>query len=135
MVALRGALAAASLLVSVAAGLVTNVYTDGWRLPWGVALVMLVVVGAGLQVAVIAVEGRGRQAVRAAGAGSVAVGGSVRGPVTTRVRGVDGAAGDVGGGGAAGDGVFASGSGGVAAGGDVHGRVETSVERQTDGRV
>ena len=97
------------------------------------ALAILVVLGVGLQVVVATMAGR-RQAVRAAGAGSVAVGGTVHGPVTTRVSGPTGNATDVA---IAADAaaVTASGAGGVAVGGDVGGAVETTVEGDVDGRL
>jgi hypothetical protein len=82
---LRALLAGASAAVSAIVGVFTNIYTDGGAWPWAVALATLVILGVGLQVAAVALRRSG--AVEAAGAGSVAVGGSVGGPVRTRVRG------------------------------------------------
>lgn len=134
IVAFRIFFAGLSVLVSAVAAAVTNVFTNGWAWPWGVALAALVAVGVGLQAGLVLVEGRGRRSVRAEGAGAVAVGGSVHGPVTTRVRGrwgpVDAGhqtAGDVR--------ASASDAGGVAVAGDVGGAVETSVEGDAGGRV
>lgn len=158
---LRAVLAGTSVVVAAVAGVVTNVYTTGWGWPWAVALATLVVLGAGLQVAASLLPG-GR-VVRATGAGAVAVGGTVRGPVRTRVSGptltpvpdatptpgsgaapargsgitppgIAGAAADPGRtGDGTGDAVAATGAGAVAVGGDVTGAVETSVDGDHQG--
>jgi hypothetical protein len=125
IVMLRILFGSASVVVAAGVGLVTNVFTDGWAWPWGVALVVLVAVGAGLQMA--ATGWQERPPVQASGAGSVAVGGSVRGRVATRVRGlgtVGGAIPPV----AGEPGISVAGPGGVAIGGDVHGGVDTWVD-------
>jgi hypothetical protein len=77
-----------STVVAAGTGVATNVFTDGWKWPWGVALGVFVLAGIGLQLLPAAA---GSPVVRASGAGSVAVGGSVHGSVTTNVRGTAGA--------------------------------------------
>jgi hypothetical protein len=86
-----------------------------------VALAVLVIAGAGLQVAVTYSERRERR-VAASGAGAVAIGGSARGEIRTRVHqshDVAAATGDQGG-------VTASGPGAVGVRGDA-GAVSTDV--------
>jgi hypothetical protein len=122
---LRAVLAGASAAVSAVVGVVTNVYTDGGAWPWAVALATLVILGVGLQVAAVAL--RRSSAVEAAGAGSVAVGGSVGGPVRTRVRGVAADLSPPDAGRRVGA-VSATGIGAAAVGGEVEGGVETSVD-------
>ena len=110
--------AGVSVGVTTATAIVVNVLTDRWHWVWWVVLAALVV----LNVVVYVVGGTDTPSrVSASGAGSVAGGGNVAGPVRTKVWGHP-AAGQAGG-----DGVSATGPGSVAAGGDV-GDVETDVD-------
>lgn len=128
---LRALLAGASAAVSAIGGVVTNFYTNGGAWPWAVALATLVILGVGLQVAAVALRRSG--AVEAAGAGSVAVAGSVGGPVRTRVRGVAAKPRPLEAGRRV-EGVSATGAGAAVVGGDVDGGVETSVDGDRDGQ-
>ena len=123
---LRGALALVSALVAAVAGVVTNAYSTGWAWPWGVALAVLVVATAALQMAQPTVK----RLVWAEGTGSVVVAGSVRKSVRTRIRGgvVGGQSTPV-----AGDGLVAGGAGSVVVGGDVGGGISTSVHSDGNG--
>jgi hypothetical protein len=121
----RGGVALVSAVLAAAAGLATNVYSTGWAWPWGIALAVLVVAGVVLQLA----SDPARRLIRASGAGSVAVGGTVRGPVRTNVRRQRNES-DAG---YRTDGVIASGPGAVAVGGDVDGAVDTSAHGEAGG--
>jgi hypothetical protein len=111
-----------SVVLAAACGVVTALVTAHPSSGLWVGLGVVVVAGAVSQAAVTLGERRERGRVEASGAGSVAVGGSARGPITTRVRGgrvppaVPGNQ----------DGVIASGPGAVGIGGDA-GPVSTDV--------
>ncbi|MGW9024714.1 hypothetical protein ACWGQ5_10845 [Streptomyces sp. NPDC055722] len=119
----RAVAAGLSVVVAAASGLVTNVVTERRGIAWWVGLVVLVVVGALLQ-GWLSLKERAEPSVSASGPGAVAVGGTSRGPVETRVSGVSAGqprtAGDTG--------VSASGPGAVAVGRDVEDAVRTDVQ-------
>lgn len=73
-------------MVATASGIVTNIATDQASLAWWVSLGTLLVVGVTAQIWLTSTEGQ-NQSVTAAGAGSVAVGGSAQSTIRTRVRG------------------------------------------------
>lgn len=109
----RAVAAGISVAVSAVSGVVTALVTSHPSRGLWAALVVLVIVGAGLQVAVTYSERRERH-VAASGAGAVAIGGSARGEIRTRVHRTNApaaVAGDQ-------DGVSASGPGAVGVGGD-----------------
>ncbi|MEU9414708.1 hypothetical protein [Streptomyces sp. NPDC051000] len=110
-------------LLAAAVGVVINLVTDSpsWGL-W-VALVVLVLAGAGTQLYLNDGAPTTALPVQALGHGSVAVGGTAHGPIVTRVSGPS-TAGQAG----AGHGVTATGPGSVAIGGDSLGSVETRSE-------
>ncbi|MFI5531880.1 hypothetical protein ACIA8O_25445 [Kitasatospora sp. NPDC051853] len=120
----RSIAAAATVVVAAATGVATNVATDDAGTGWWVALGMLVVLGVALQVylTVSSSDGGGTD-VTAAGAGSVAIGGSLRGSVKTKASGASGSAGAA----PAQGGITAAGPGSVAVGKDVDGPIETDV--------
>ena len=124
---LRAVAAGVSFVVAAVSGVVTSLVTAHSSRGLWVALGVLVVAGAGLQVAVSMNERGTRGRVAASGAGSVAVGGSA-GTVTTWVAGAREPAGAPGE-----DGVTASGPGAVGVGGDVAGPVSTHVT-EADGQ-
>ncbi|MFJ8564472.1 hypothetical protein [Streptomyces sp. NPDC093514] len=101
----------------------TNIATDRPGLAWWVSLGALVILGISTQVWLTKPEERGAD-VTAAGAGSVAVGGSTHGQVKTRVRGSatqnppDSTAG----------GIRATGPGSIAIGGDAMGDVSSDFD-------
>lgn len=83
----RATMAGLSVAVATASGVVTNVVSGHPGASWWVALGVLAVIGVAAQGALSLAEGRGRPATAGA-AGSVRIGGSSRGPITTRVRGM-----------------------------------------------
>ncbi|MGW6817823.1 hypothetical protein [Streptomyces sp. NPDC055005] len=107
-------------LLAAAVGVVTNLVTDSpsWAL-W-VALIVLVLAGAGTQLYLNGGAPTTAVPVQAVGHGSVAVGGTAHGDIVTRVSGPSSA--DQAG---TGHGVTATGPGSVAVGGDALGSVET----------
>lgn len=118
---LRVAAAGVSFVLAAVIGVVTALVTAHPSRGLWVALGVLVVIGAVLQGAVTMTERRKTGRVTAAGAGSVAVGGSA-GMITTRVTGSHGPARVQGE-----EGVTASGPGAVGVAGDVTGPVSTEV--------
>ena len=120
---LRAAAAGVSFVLAAACGVVTALVTAHSSRGLWVALGVLVIVGAALQVAVTMNGQRAPGRVTASGPGSVAVGGSA-GKISTRVTGVRRPAVTPGG-----DGVTASGPGAVGVGGDVTGPVSTEVTK------
>lgn len=117
----RAIAAGISVAVSGVSGVVTALVTSHPSTGLWAALGALVIVGAGLQVAVTYSERRELR-VAASGAGAVAIGGSARGEIRTRVHQSHAAAtapDDN-------DGVTASGPGAVGVGGDA-GAVSTDV--------
>lgn len=118
---LRAAAAGVSFVLAAASGVVTALVTAHSSRGLWVALGVLVVVGAALQAVVTMNERHAAGRVTAAGAGSVAVGGSA-GTITTHVTGSRASAAVRGE-----DGVTASGPGAVGVGGDVTGPVSTEV--------
>jgi hypothetical protein len=119
----RAVLAGASLIVASVGGIVTALVTAHPSRGLWVALGLLVVVGAVLQAALTYDERRRHNQVKASGAGAVAVGGSARGEIRTKVTGhhirpeVP----------AEQDGVTASGSGAVGIGSDAAAPISTEV--------
>jgi hypothetical protein len=88
-VARRGTAAAAAVVAAAGTGIVTNVATNGSSWSWWAALFVLVAVGAGLGYYLSGPsETEGRSDTSALGAGSVAVGGSARAPITTKASGI-----------------------------------------------
>lgn len=121
-VAVRGLLAGASVVVATAAGIVTNVATDQPSLAWWVALGSLVILGVATQVSLTLFESHSPSAT-AAGAGSIAVGGSTHRSVTTRVReGMDSQSRP-----STPNGTSAMGPGSIAIGGEARGDLSTEV--------
>jgi hypothetical protein len=121
---LRAGGSGVSVVVAAVTAVVTSLVTARVTVMLVAGFVVLVFLGAGLQVWLTVVD-RGASQVRAAGAGSVAVGGSNRQLITTRVSGVW-----VGGQQpvlADDEGVSASGVGAVAVGGDSQGPISTEV--------
>lgn len=118
---LRAAAAGVSFVLAAASGVVTALVTAHSSRGLWVALAVLVIVGAALQVAVTMNDQRVPGRVTASGSGSVAIGGS-SGEISTRVRGVRGSAVTPGG-----DGVTASGAGAVGVGGEATRPVSTEV--------
>ncbi len=118
----RAGLAALSVVLAAVCGVVTSLVTAHPSSGLWVGLGVVVVAGAVSQAAVTLGERRERGQVEASGAGSVAVGGSARRRITTRVHGsgvppmVPGSQG----------GVIASGLGAVSIGGDA-GPISTDV--------
>jgi hypothetical protein len=120
----RAAAAGVSVIVATASGVVTALVTTHSSRGLWVALGVVVIVGAVLQAAVTYGERRKPQRVDASGAGAVAIGGSARGAIRTRVHGSLGPE-------AVSDdhaGVAASGPGAVGIGGDAAGPVSTETE-------
>lgn len=117
----RASLAAVSVVVATAAGIVTNIATDEPNIAWWVTLGCLLLLGALTQVGLTLFEGRSSD-VTAAGVGSVAVGGTTRGSVTTHVQatGQQSSTSMVGG-------INAQGPGSIAIGGEALGDVSTDV--------
>jgi len=124
---LRAAAAGVSFVLAAASGVVTALVTAHSSRGLWVALGVLVLVGAALQVAVTKNERGAPGRVSASGPGSVAVGSSA-GQISTRVTGGRGPAVTPGG-----DGVTASGPGAVGVGGDATGPVSTEVT-ESDGQ-
>ncbi|MFF2567421.1 hypothetical protein [Streptomyces sp. NPDC058084] len=117
----RALAAGAAGLLAAMGGVVTNLVTDSPSWTWGIALVLLVIAGAGTQVYLNDSGAHPAEpAVTAAGAGAIAIGGSAHGPVVARG---DGSGAPVA---PAGSGVTASGAGSVAIGGDARGSVRSS---------
>lgn len=119
----RGLVAGASVVVAAAIGIVTNIATNQAGLAWWVSLGALLVIGAGAQIWLTATEARG-VTITAAGAGSVAVGGSTHGAVSTRARGSVRRASSA----STSDGLTAAGPGSIAIGGEAKGELSTEVE-------
>jgi hypothetical protein len=112
---------AISAVAGAGAGVITNVVTAHPNLALWIGLGVLVIAGVGSQVWLSTLDGS--PVVAASGAGSVAVGGSVKGGIRTRVSGrgsVVAVPGDLGG-------VVAGGAGSVSVAGDVEGPVNTDV--------
>lgn len=82
----RSLAAGGSVLIAAAIGVVTNIATDQEGLAWWVALGALLIIGVGTQVWLISNESQ-QANITALGKGSVAVGGSTHGSVSTRARG------------------------------------------------
>ncbi len=122
----RAVAAGVSVLVAGTSGVVTALVTAHSSAGLWVALGVLLVVGAILQVVVVVGDRRSSRSVTASAAGAVAVGGSA-GQIRTRVRGSFGPAGRL-----DGDGVAAAGPGSVAVGGDSTGPVSTEVTGPDD---
>lgn len=117
----RGGAAALTVVVAAASGVVTNAATSRPTWGWCIALVVLVVVGAGLQLYLTLRPNQdGQVPVAAQGAGSVAIGGSSRGErIKTRSSGTASPASTPN------SGVIAQGPGSVAIGGDNESSIET----------
>ena len=84
----RGLATAFSVVAAAGAGVVTNIATNEAAWGWWAGLGVLVIVGVGLQVYLNAAPAhRAPGPVIAHGAGSVAVGGTSRGPISTKAVG------------------------------------------------
>jgi hypothetical protein len=113
------------VVIAAGVGVVTNIATDQAAWGWWTALTVLVALGAGLQLYLNAVSPPGDdRAVRAQGAGSVAVGGSTQGPISTQATGYSSNSGqrDL-----QQSGTVAAGPGAVAIGGDAGDSINTNV--------
>lgn len=119
--AMRAVAAGATVVVAAASGVVTNIATQEASWAWWVGLGALVIVGVLLQLLIGLLDADRK--VTASGAGAVAVGGSARKKITTRVKGV-GAAGS-----SRAGGVSASGAGSVTVGQDSEGEISTEIEQ------
>jgi hypothetical protein len=112
-----------SVIVAAVTGVVTSIVTAHPSQGLWAALGVIVIVGAVLQAAVTYSERERSRRVKASGAGAVAVGGSARNAVRTRVRGKHNSL--------TGpderDGVVASGPGSVSIGGDAAGPISTEM--------
>jgi hypothetical protein len=119
----RAVAAGVAVIVAAASGVVTGLVTTRPSRGLWVALGVAVLMGALLQAALTFGEGRKVRRAVASGAGAVAVGGSARGEIRTRVRGrhVPPSVTDDH------DGLIASGPGAVAIGGDAARPVSTDV--------
>lgn len=119
----RAVAAGAASVFAAVGGVITNVVTDSPSWAWGTSLFLLVLAGTSTQVYLSSGASSPARSVHAAGAGSIAIGGSARGPVSAHSTGA--AAGD-----AppppTGDAVTASGPGSVAVGGDALDAVTSS---------
>ncbi len=118
----RGLAAGAAGLLAAVGGVVTNLVTDSPSWALGIALALLVVAGTAAQMYLSSGASAAAPPVRAHGAGSIAIGGSARGPVSARGTGAmpEGTPHITG------DGVVAAGPGSVAIGGDALGSVRSS---------
>lgn len=121
----RGAAAVMAVVASAGTGAVTNVATSGAPWSWWLALLVLVAVGAALAFYLSRPSGPdGQSNVAALGPGSVAVGRSAHGRITTRAtRAAPSAPPAAGSGGA--QGTIAAGPGSVAVGQDVTAPIRT----------
>ena len=120
-------LAGLSVVLAAVSGVVTALVTAHPSRGLWVGLGVAVVAGAVSQAAVTLGERRERGKVKASGPGSVAIGGSARGRITTRVVGggvPHGVPGDQ-------EGVIAAGPGSVSVGGDA-GQISTDVAVDPD---
>jgi hypothetical protein len=81
----HGLAAGMSTVVAAGVGVLTNLVTDRWQPSLLLAMLALVATGAGLEAWLTATT-RYETKSTAAGAGAVAVGGSNKGAITTRVR-------------------------------------------------
>lgn len=120
---LRAMLVGISTVIAAAIGVVTAIVTTHPSTGLWVSLGALVIVGAVLQAAFTYAEHRQNRRVEASGAASVAIGGSARGEIRTRVHDspLPGAVP------AENDGVIAAGPGAVSIGGDAEGPVSTEL--------
>ncbi|GAA1963368.1 hypothetical protein GCM10009738_43450 [Kitasatospora viridis] len=123
----RSIAAAAAVVIAAVTGLATNLATDSSGWGWWTGLAVLVLLGAGLQVYLTwSSSDAGGSTVTAAGPGSIAVGGSARGGLRTKVAaGAASAAHAVAP--APQGGVTAAGPGAVAVGGDADGPIDTEI--------
>lgn len=120
----RGVAAGGTVVFAAAVNIATGVLTQQWAVAWGAATVVLVVLGAALQVwLTVADSAAAVPPVRASAPGAIAAAGSVKnastkvtlpaGPTRRRTR-TDGT-------GEGGTGVVASGPGAIASGGAIDG--------------
>ena len=119
----RAVAAGVSVVLAAVVGVVTALVTAHPSRGLWVALGIVVIVGAGLQAVITYGERRNTLRVQSSGAGAVAIGGSARAPVQTRVHGshIQSAVTEEQ------DGVTASGPGAVSIGGDAAAQVSTNV--------
>lgn len=116
----RGGAAALSVVVAAASGVATNAATSKPTWGWCIALVVLVVVGAGLQIYLTLRPNQdGPAPVAAQGPASVAIGGSSRGKIKTQSSGTASPSSTPS------NGIIAQGPGSVAIGGDNESSIET----------
>ncbi|GAA2476251.1 hypothetical protein GCM10010393_02720 [Streptomyces gobitricini] len=119
----RSLVAGTSVVIAAAIGIITNIATNHAGLAWWVSLGALLVIGVGAQVWLTSTEGQAAS-VRAAGAGSVAVGGSTQSTVSTRARNsAQQSPSEI-----PSEGVLAAGSGSIAIGGEAAGGLSTDVD-------
>lgn len=114
------------MLLAVATAIVVNLLTDRWVPALWIALGVLVALTAAVQ---LGLTTRVARQVSASGPASVAVGGTVRGPISTRSwsdteqsEPIPPADADI----------WAGGSGSVAVGEDVHGQIDTDGKRSSE---
>lgn len=119
----RGLVAGASVIVATAIGVITNIATNQDGLAWWVSLGALLIIGAGAQVWLTSTD-RKSDSITAAGAGSVAVGGSTHGTIRTRTNISSQQSSSP----VSSDGLLASGPGSIAIGGEAKGDLSTEVE-------
>lgn len=118
----RGVAGAGTVVVAGAVNVATGMLTQSWDLAWGVAAVVLVVVGAGLQWWLTV---RASPRVSVPGDAAMGAAGSIR-DASTKVTRPAGSGSSGAGMTAAGDGVQVSGLGALGAGGDIE-RARTEV--------
>jgi hypothetical protein len=120
----RGAAAAAAVVVAVLTGIVTNLATERWTWVYGTALAALTVTGIALQIMISRSPDSSGSQVTASGSGSVAIGGSASGRISTRSTTPAAPAGKQ----IPSQGVQASAPGSVAVGGDSTANITTNRE-------
>ncbi|GGX16533.1 hypothetical protein GCM10010321_33600 [Streptomyces chartreusis] len=119
----RSVAAGASVVIAAAIGLVTNIATDRPNVAWWVALGALLIVGAGTQAFLTSSESQGAN-ISATGKGSIAVGGSTHGSVSTRIRGSMQSSPPP----STQDGIVSQGPGSIAIGGEAEGDITTDID-------
>lgn len=112
-----------AVVIAAAIGLVTNIATDRPSIAWWVALGALLVIGVGTQIWLTSIEAQ-QATITAMGAGSVAVGGSTHGSISTRIRGASQSSPPA----STQEGTNAQGPGSIAIGGEAKGDLTTDIE-------
>jgi hypothetical protein len=111
------------MVIAAAIGLVTNIATDRPSIAWWVALGALLVIGVGTQVWLTSSESQ-QASITAMGKGSVAVGGSTHGSISTRIRGASQSSPPA----STQEGINAQGPGSIAIGGEAKGDLTTDID-------